>query len=215
MVPNFQVRYARHMTHNGTWRPVAAAISLVMVLASVAAFTAARASAAKVYQVGSCSASGELAGCSVQADPRHPVSIVLHVRATPRQKVDVIWDVLCSKGSGSADRSATYTARTPVNHSLPQGFSRPDDCLISANANAHNTLAMLHIKAWVTYQKWAASPSPGPTGTSGSCHPKTSTGKCYEPGEFCPGADHGVTGVAGDGKTIRCENKNGWRWEAV
>ena len=29
-----------------------------------------------------------------------------------------------------------------------------------------------------------------------------------EPGEFCPHADAGLTCVAGDGKTIICENNN-------
>jgi len=29
-----------------------------------------------------------------------------------------------------------------------------------------------------------------------------STGNCYEPGEFCPHADAGMRGVAGDGAAI-------------
>jgi hypothetical protein len=41
----------------------------------------------------------------------------------------------------------------------------------------------------------------------------TSSGNCYEPGEYCPNADHGLTGVAGDGEAIVCEYNNGWRWE--
>jgi hypothetical protein len=48
-----------------------------------------------------------------------------------------------------------------------------------------------------------------------ACHPLTDGGTCYEPGEFCRTSDHGVTGVAGDGKTIVCENNDGWRWEPV
>jgi len=42
---------------------------------------------------------------------------------------------------------------------------------------------------------------------------RASSGDCYEPGEFCPHTDAGMTGVAGDGKTIICENNNGLRWE--
>jgi hypothetical protein len=49
----------------------------------------------------------------------------------------------------------------------------------------------------------------------GSCHPLSNEGTCYEPGEFCRKSDHGVTGVAGDGKTIICEDNDGWRWEPV
>lgn len=55
-----------------------------------------------------------------------------------------------------------------------------------------------------------SSPSPAP---SRSCHPLTNGGKCYEPGEFCRDSDHGISGVAGDGKSIVCSDNNGWRWE--
>jgi hypothetical protein len=58
-----------------------------------------------------------------------------------------------------------------------------------------------------------SSPSSAPPVQAG-CHPTTSSGNCYEPGEFCPHADAGMTGVAGDGKTIRCELVGGYyRWE--
>ena len=56
-----------------------------------------------------------------------------------------------------------------------------------------------------------AQPNPTPTPTG--CHPLTSSGNCYEPGEYCPNADQGMSGVAGDGESITCENNNGWRWE--
>jgi hypothetical protein len=55
----------------------------------------------------------------------------------------------------------------------------------------------------------APPPPPPPSG----CYPKTSSGNCYEPGEFCPEADAGMRGVAGDGEAIICENNNGLRWE--
>jgi hypothetical protein len=45
-----------------------------------------------------------------------------------------------------------------------------------------------------------------------SCHPLTYAGRCYEPGEFCRYADRGVSGVAGDGEAITCEEDDGWRW---
>jgi hypothetical protein len=56
-------------------------------------------------------------------------------------------------------------------------------------------------------------PPPPTTATPASCHPLTDGGNCYEPGEFCRASDHGVTGVAGDGKAITCEDNGGWRWE--
>lgn len=48
---------------------------------------------------------------------------------------------------------------------------------------------------------------------SGGCSPLTDSGGCYEPGEYCRGSDHGMSGVAGDGEGITCEDNNGWRWE--
>jgi hypothetical protein len=47
-----------------------------------------------------------------------------------------------------------------------------------------------------------------------SCYPTVaSSGNCYEPGEFCPKADAGMSGVAGDGKAITCEPSGSrWRW---
>jgi hypothetical protein len=56
------------------------------------------------------------------------------------------------------------------------------------------------------------TPPPAPAG----CHPTTSSGHCYEPGEFCPDADAGMTGVAGDGKTITCVLESGrYHWHPV
>ena len=53
------------------------------------------------------------------------------------------------------------------------------------------------------------APPPAP----GACYPLTNSGGCYEPGEYCRDADHGASGVAGDGEAITCEYNNGWRWE--
>jgi hypothetical protein len=61
----------------------------------------------------------------------------------------------------------------------------------------------------------SAPAGPPPPGPPPGCHPTTSTGHCYEPGEFCSDADHGLTGVAGDGKAIECEDNGGWRWEPI
>lgn len=53
------------------------------------------------------------------------------------------------------------------------------------------------------------------TPPAASCYPLTNGGNCYEPGEFCRSTDHGVTGVAGNGEAIECEDNNGWRWEPI
>jgi hypothetical protein len=57
------------------------------------------------------------------------------------------------------------------------------------------------------------SKKPAPPPPPAACHPLTNGGNCYEPGEFCRDSDHGVTGLAGDGKVITCEDNDGWRWE--
>lgn len=58
------------------------------------------------------------------------------------------------------------------------------------------------------------APAPPPTSAApAGCTPIDDEGGCYEPGEYCRDDDHGVTGVAGDGETITCEDNDGWRWE--
>jgi hypothetical protein len=56
-------------------------------------------------------------------------------------------------------------------------------------------------------------PSPAPAPQPASCYPTTSSGNCYQPGEFCSVADHGVSGIDANGDPITCEDNNGWRWE--
>ena len=62
----------------------------------------------------------------------------------------------------------------------------------------------------------ATTPSaPTPT-TAGAvaCSPIDDEGGCYEPGEYCRDDDHGMTGRAGNGQVITCEDDNGtWYWE--
>lgn len=59
------------------------------------------------------------------------------------------------------------------------------------------------------------APAPSTPAAQPSCYPTTSSGNCYEPGEFCPKADHNQSGVAADGESISCEYDNGyWRWLA-
>ena len=62
-----------------------------------------------------------------------------------------------------------------------------------------------------------SSPAPVRTTAAAGCYPKTPSGGCYEPGEFCSKAEHGETGVAGDGKTIVCRDIGYtiWHWEAT
>ncbi|HET9170579.1 MAG TPA: hypothetical protein VFN97_14155 [Actinospica sp.] len=47
------------------------------------------------------------------------------------------------------------------------------------------------------------------------CYPRTNSGNCYKPGEYCRTSDHGASGIDGNGDAIQCEDNNGWRWERV
>ncbi len=57
------------------------------------------------------------------------------------------------------------------------------------------------------------SVAPAPAPSTSSCYPLSDEGTCYEPGEYCRDSDQGTSGVAGDGKSITCEDNDGWRWE--
>jgi hypothetical protein len=60
--------------------------------------------------------------------------------------------------------------------------------------------------------------APQPPPPAPGCSPKTASGNCYQPGEFCSAAEHGMTGVAGDGAQIECENTDPgstWHWVAI
>ena len=81
-------------------------------------------------------------------------------------------------------------------------------------APAATTRAPVSTAAKPTATAHAAAPPPPPATAPAGCSPLTNGGNCYEPGEYCRDADHGASGVAGDGKAITCEYNDGWRWEA-
>jgi hypothetical protein len=95
-------------------------------------------------------------------------------------------------GLPAVSSSAVTAAAPPV--VVPATSPRPQTSRAAVTTHSANSVA---------------APPPAPA----SCHPLTNGGKCYEPGEFCRDSDHGVTGLAGDGETITCEDNDGWRWE--
>jgi hypothetical protein len=82
----------------------------------------------------------------------------------------------------------------------------------SATSRASATKAASAQKSAPKAQQTHAA-GPSPVAAPAECEPKTNGGNCYEPGEFCRKTDHGVSGVAGDGKKIVCQDNDGWRWE--
>jgi hypothetical protein len=61
--------------------------------------------------------------------------------------------------------------------------------------------------------KPTAAPVTAASSAPAGCHPLTDSGNCYKPGEYCRDDDHGMSGVAGNGEAIICEDNDGWRWE--
>jgi phosphatidylserine/phosphatidylglycerophosphate/cardiolipin synthase-like enzyme len=153
------------------------------------------------------------AGCLVHLFPDNPTALYVHEKvilddpATARESMLI----------GSQNASITSLTR---NRELGILLPRADGggaAITTASATFDSDFG--HATSWTT-PKPKPSPTPGPTPTPAptptptSCYPKTSSGNCYKPGEYCSNADHGMSGVAGDGEAIVCEDDNNrWRWE--
>ena len=111
-------------------------------------------------------------------------------RATPGRKVQVAVTVVRRHSANTCSTSFT-----------PRGLASTSPSPSPSRSSPTPTPSPSHS---------SAAPSPS---SSAGCYPRTSAGNCYEPGEYCPDADHGMHGVAGDGEAIVCEDNNGWRWE--
>ncbi len=114
--------------------------------------------------------------------------------------------------SAVATTTPTRTAtpsRTPTRHATSTGTVLTK-APVTAQATTPAPAAATRAPAAIAP---ARSTSPAAAGLA-SCHPLTNGGNCYEPGEYCRDADHGTSGVAGDGKAITCEDNDGWRWES-
>lgn len=127
-------------------------LGLALATAASIALMAGSASAAPASharQIASCRAQGDFAICDAAGNARHqPVTIVVHVRASPRQSVLVSWDITCSKGFGAGSSSGQFNSGTPVNRKLHHPYAHPDNCIVSADAQLSSGRS-LHL--WLTY----------------------------------------------------------------
>lgn len=114
-----------------------------------------------------------------------------------------------SSPTPSATPSPVVTTTSPA-----PATTAPPKTSAAAVIPVHTTAAPVRTTAAPVHTTQAPQPVQT-TAAQQSCTPLTNGGKCYEPGEFCRSSDHGVTGIAGDGKTIKCEDNDGWRWEPV
>jgi hypothetical protein len=148
---------------------------------------------------------------------RHKVLTVLGGVAA---LIIVIAGVASASGNAKqADNASTVATTTPTRTATPS--RAPTHHAVSAKAvpvkppvtvQAAAPAPATTAPAPVTTSHAAAPPPPAAT-TPAGCYPLTSGGNCYEPGEYCRDADHGASGVAGDGEAITCKDNDGWRWE--
>ena len=134
---------------------------------------------------------------------------------SPQASTRTVPTVRASAASTSQAPAPTATAHTPK---PPPPRPRPTATTAPPAPPTHAAQAVpaTHAPPPPPPTTPAAPPPPpvtqaAPTG----CTPKTDSGNCYQPGEFCRDSDHGVTGVAGNGERIECEDNDGWRWEPI
>jgi cardiolipin synthase A/B len=149
------------------------------------------------------------AGCQVHLFPDSSTALYIHEKL-------ILEDPGMSRESlliGSQNAGVTSLTRNRE-LGIVLGSGHGGNAAIAA-ASATFDSDFAHASPWAAPQpKPTPPPTPAPTPAPTGCHPRSSAGNCYEPGEYCSAADHGLTGVAGDGKTIVCEDNDGWRWEA-
>ena len=141
---------------------------------------------------------GTRVGVQVSTAPGARITVVAHFEVGDRKK------------TAHTDSTGSHTFWFPVG-TAPAGIRVRVDVRVAAHGQKRST------RVWFVPRQPPPPPAPtaapAPPSPPGGCHPIASTGNCYEPGEFCPHADAGMTGVAGDGQAIICEDNNGLRWE--
>jgi hypothetical protein len=172
--------------------------------------------------------------CRAQATrtrPRDHTTVTIRIHTAARAQVTATSDAALArdgKTAGASSAKGTRTVRFRVGDS-PPGIPLVVTVRVSRGGSIGTCQASFRPRAAAVRPVAAPSssapqppataappappPSPSAAPPPASCYPKAASGNCYEPGEFCSEADHGITGVAGDGEKIICEDNNGWRWE--
>jgi hypothetical protein len=127
-------------------------------------------------------------------------------------------------GCGSPSSATPVTTASSLVARAPAGTPSPavtkaataaQTVTTAPSTQAQTTAAAQGAAPSTPARTTTAPPAPRPSTAPASCYPLSNEGTCYEPGEFCRKSDHGESGVAGDGKAIKCEDNDGWRWEPV
>jgi hypothetical protein len=141
---------------------------------------------------------GTTVGVQVSTAPGARITVVAHFEAGDRER------------TARADATGLHTFWFPLG-SAPPGIR----VMVTVRVSAHGDKRFTRV--WFTPRQPPPPPAPktttAPPAPPSGCYPTTSSGNCYEPGEFCPHADAGMSGIAGNGEAIICEDNNGLRWE--
>ena len=146
----------------------------------------------------------------------------IRVRTVAGAQVTASGPLAWLHGGGAAIRArgnGTRTLRFRVGNATP-GSLVVITVSVTSSGSTGSCRARLRPRAGAVTVAAPAQPTTPPPTTppaapqpAASCYPISDEGTCYEPGEFCRDDDHGMTGLAGDGETIICEDNDGWRWE--
>lgn len=121
--------------------------------------------------------------------------------------------------SATPKAQASKATPKPAKTAAPAARARPARASASpaqASASPAQTTPAAAVPAQPSSPAPAQSTPPAASPAAAApagCYPLSNAGTCYEPGEYCRNADHEVSGMAGDGEAITCEDNNGWRWE--
>jgi cytoskeletal protein RodZ len=131
-------------------------------------------------------------------------------------------DGTLSKGQTQIIQTGINGVETQVYNAVYNGGIQVSKTLVSQSVTTQPTNEVIADGTYVapvSVPTAVSTPVPPPssaniqTTTPVSCSPLSDENTCYEPGEYCRESDAGTSGIAGDGKSITCENNNGLRWE--
>lgn len=242
--PRPPVKKRRWLQRHPVWSALIAVAAFLVVVIGVAsannkpASISNTAAAAAAHSTASPAASSPPLKCRAQTSskrPRDHTTVTIKVHTVAHAKVIATGrraPLISKKLTGSANAYGNWTVRVRVGNAksgsrvvVTVRVSRhgaTGSCQTSFRpraAAAHAATPATPATSAVPATQPAQAPSPAPVTTqpaaSPSCYPISDEGTCYEPGEYCRDDDHGMTGVAGDGESIVCEDDDGWRWEPV
>jgi len=105
----------------------------------------------QTIRIGSCRDSGLHAQCQANGAVNNPIRIKVHVKATPNQRFDGAWAMVCTKGTRERQTQGTVSGLTPRVKELRMPFTNPDSCAVAAVATLRDRGALfLYLTARVT-----------------------------------------------------------------